>query len=355
MKSVLVFSLAFFSFAVKAQISAQVGVDLWSATTPPVRYLPNYDTPQKWNTANYYGKLNASHSFDYVDVGLKVRSSTVDGAYIDQASIALQNNGLGIRMGILPFRITWCEKYNFQSVWIREPGSFCSYRGLADGANSAPGAQVFASHVFGSWVVDQQIGVYRESIYSQSKAEGAVFFLSGANVFDRRSGLSLNAMHIPTATQFRLAFLDVSQNIRGEYLSNYRYQTYFAGAEFNPVEQLTVKATALGYFGKQSNPDSGVFNYQAISYVLSFVYKASDKDQLGVGFNQTINQVNYLEYQINQNLRVPVLTLAYRRELDKRFFMSLEYQNASYSYSITEYMNSAGRGDAIGLRLGINL
>lgn len=355
MKLILAFSFTILSFISNAQTSAQVGADFWTATTPPVRYLPNYDPPQNWSTANYFGKLNANHSFESVDIGLKVRSSTIEGAYIDQASIAFHNSGLGIRLGILPFRITWCETYNFQSVWLHEPGSFCSYRGLADGANSAPGAQAYSSHMIGSWVVDQQIGVYRESIYNQSNAEGAVFFMSGANVFDRRSGLSLNAMHLPTATQFRLAALDVSQNIRGAYLRNYRYRTYFAGAEFNPVEPLTVKATALGYFGKQLNPDSGMFNYQAVSYVLSFVYKATDKDQIGIGFNQTINGVTYPEYAVSQKLRVPVLTLAYRRELDERFFMSFEYQNASYSYSITDYMNAAGQGEAIGMRVGINL
>lgn len=353
MKLLLVFSLAILSCLARAETNVQVGTDFWSATNPPIRYLPNYNTPQDWNSVGYFGKISSNYSYEFLDIGLKVRSSTIEGAYIDQASIGINADGYGIRAGILPFRITWCETYNFNSVWMREPDSFCSYRGLSDGANSAPGVQWYASQILGSWAIDEQAGVYRESIYNQSKSEGAIFFMTGIDTFDRRSGLSINAMHLPTATQFRFSILDVSQNISGEYQSNYRYRTVFAGAEFNPIDTVTIKATALGYFGRQVLVESAQSNYQAISYSLSIVYQATPRDQFGMAIGQSVNQVIYPGYGIVQKLRVPTLSLAYRRNIDEHFFVSIEYQNTSYVYTITDFMNASGQGEAIGMRLGI--
>ena len=361
MKSILAFSLAIVLFLLScfahADTHFQISGDYWQVPESTLRYQPNYSTINPWHPTFLSGKIASEYEVgNGFDVAFKARYNQIDGAYFDQASIGYHDVGYGVRLGILPYRITWCETYDFNSVWAREPDAYCSFRKLADSASGAMGAQVYKTLILKDWAIDTQLSFFKPTILNQSNTQGGIYVSTGVDTFDQRYGASVNAMHLPTATQFRLGFISTTQEINGTNPRRFKYDTYFIGAEYNPIDSLTLKATQLMYVGGQYATTSSLISYVSSSRTISAVYEITDKDKIGLAFSTVINRTRYPQQNYTlQPLDVPSTNLSYRHDFDRGVFVITEYiKSSSYYLPLNAKVAQVSSASSLGFKIGFN-
>lgn len=337
-----------------ATIDVQTGIDFWGVPGHQVRYLPNYSTPQEFHNTSEFFKGIVKHEFtDELSVDGKVRYSNVDGMYIDQASVKYRTEYVAFRAGVLPYRATWCEYLNYDSPWIKEPDAFCSYKMLADSVNSGSGVQLVSSISKFGWIFDGQIGYYDNMLYNQSKTQGAVYVKTGEYTYDKRYGISLNAVSATTGNQVRLSYITATQSINGQNPRDYNFDIIFAGLEINQIQDLSIKITATSYIGSQLNPKTSLTNYMATSLSGSVLYRLTESDQISLGINKVSNRTVYILSNYTQPLDVPTYSIAYRHDFNNNIYIKLQGMQSSSSYQQINKPMVKTNGVAGGIELGI--
>lgn len=355
---IMVWTLLMIAFVAKnahcATLDVQTGADYWGVPSHQVRYLPNYSPPNEFHNLNPYFKAISRHEFnDSLAAMGKVRYSQVDGLYIDQASIEYKTELATLRAGVLPYRATWCEYLNFNSVWIKEPDAFCGYKALADSVNSGSGVQAVSSLSKWGWVFDGQIGYYDNTLYKQSKTQGSVYALTGSFKADTRYGLNINALELETGNQIRISYIKANQTISGSAPRHYQFDTVFAGVEINQITDLSIKLTATSYIGSQLDKKASLTDYMATSLSTSVVYKLTDSDQLAVGITKYRNRTQYLLANFTQPLDVPLYSLGYRHDFNDNLFIKAQIMQSSSVYHQINKPETKANGVAAGVGIGV--
>lgn len=356
MKLIIAFSLALLSIIAKADTQVQLSVDYWQTPDQTLRYQPNYSTVNAWQPTFASGKIASSYDVtDVISVAFKARYNQIDSGYIDQASIGYHSDTFGLRGGILPYRITWCETYDFNSVWAREPDAYCSFRKLSDSASGAFGVQAYKTFVTKDWAIDTQLSLFNPTVLNQSDTQGGIYVSTGSDIFDKRYGASVNLMHLKSSSQLRIGWIRTHQLIDGVYPRDYSYDTLFGGIEFNPIDALTIKVTRLEYLGAQNSPAASLVTYISSSTTLSAVYEITDKDKLGIAYSQVDNRTIYLSNGLLQPLSVPSLNISYRRDFMNGIFLITQYvKSSSYYQQVSSPAPTELSGSSLGVKLGIN-
>ena len=355
---ITVLTLLMIAFVAKnahcATIDIQTGADYWGVPSHQVRYLPNYAPPNQFHNLNPFFKAISRHEFnDSLAAMGKVRYSQVDGLYIDQASVEYKTELATLRVGVLPYRATWCEYLNFNSVWIKEPDAFCSYKSLADSVNSGSGVQALSSISRWGWVFDGQIGYYDNTLYNQSKTQGAVYVKTGDYQSDKRYGLNINAMDLETGNQIRVSYIKADQQIDGTVPRHYQFDTVFAGVEFNQIDDLSIKLTATSYIGSQLNKKASLTDYMSTSFSSAITYKLTAQDQIAIGATKVRNRTVYLLSDFTQPLDVPLYSLGYRHDFNDSVFLKAQIMQSSSTYHQINKPETKANGIAAGVGVGV--
>ena len=344
--------LALLSGSAYADMTLEAGLDHWK-TPAPMRYSPNYSTPNPWQQNNPWMKFQGSTELGGVKLTVHAKHSEVEGSRIDRLDADYRfTDNVGARVGVLPYRVSWCRTYETTNPWIREPDNFCSFNGLNEISQGAFGSQVYATTNQGNWMIDGMIGIYRPMIDGQDKKLGP-YVPVGPTVEHKKQGVSLNALHLGSGTQFRLSYLDTLQNQdsdTGSYQRRLTYKTLYAGVEGNITDKLSYRLSQAEYIGDQNNP-ARLFNWHGTSRVYELGYQLSSRDQFAFGLSQYTNLTNYANSKNTQVLTVPTKSISWRRDYENHVYSVVQISQGTDTYTTIKPETTYKSGTSIGFRI----
>lgn len=214
-------------------VTGAVGADYWQVPAEPARYLPNYATPNPWQTVTPWVRAQVQHQHD-TDLGLITftasgKTDPIFKGRIDRLDADLRLGTGGVRAGILPYRVSWCRPDG--GPWIAEPDAFCRFAGLKEISEGAAGLQAYRSTIAGGFLIDAMAGVYRPLIDGQNDKLGP-YVSVGPTVKHHAHGASVNAVHLRTGIEARAGWLRTAQDQNsdtGSYQRRLRYDSYYLG------------------------------------------------------------------------------------------------------------------------------
>jgi hypothetical protein len=352
----LVFALTLTS--VRAQtVTGAMGFDVWTVPTDQVRYLPNYSTPKDFSPGNAWVRGIARHQLA-TDFGLLTftaqgRASQIDGTRIDRLDADWRvTNSAGVRVGVLPYRISWCRVHDNRSPWLSEPDAFCRFSGLNEISQGAFGGQVYRATAVGGWLVDAMAGVYRPMVDGQNDKLGP-YRTVGLTVKHHGQGVSFNALHLGTGIQARAAWLGTVQHQNsdsGGFQRRLDYDTFYLAAEGNLTDKIDLRASLSQYSGMQKNPASP-YSWVGLSSTVEASYKITPKHRLSFGASDYTNTTTYAQPPNGQILRVNTLSVAYRLDLDDGWYVLAQATSSTDDSTTRRGLQSVKAGDAFGLRV----
>jgi hypothetical protein len=343
-----------------ATATATVGLDAWSVPTNQVRYMPNYALPngKTWEPFSQWAKGIASHEVD-TDFGpvtftAQGQYNTLIGGRVDRLDAAIRvTDSTGLRVGVLPYKTSWCRTYDANNPWMLEPDAFCRFSGLNEMAQGAFGAQIYRSDLVGGWLIDSMAGVYRPDVDGQSDKLGP-YTKVGPNTLHKKVGASVNVMQLSTGIQARLAVLQTLQNQKsdtGSYERRLDYDTYYAAIEGNPLQGLTLRGSYAAYKGNQNNPTQ-LYAWDGQSKTLEAIYKPAQSQSIAFGVSKYTNVTTYSKAPNFQRVDVPNINLAWRKDwADGIHTVAQVTRSSDDSISRTGAVLTAREGNAIGFRL----
>lgn len=336
------------SLSAQAQVTLSTGVDAWKVNNGPARYLPDYSTPREYQTLNPWAQIDAKHEIDRVTLSAQLKSSVIYGGRLNRLDVDYRGDYVGARVGILPYRISWCGNSN----WMAEPDAFCRFHGLNEVAEGAFGAQVYSSILTKGWLIDGMVGAYNPQIDKQADSLGP-YVKVGPTVSHKAHGASLNALHLPTGIQTRAGWLRTNQvqdSETGSFQRRLSYDSYYLGAEGNITRSIDLRASLSGYIGDQTNP-ANKYKWDGRSKTLELAYKPLSGHTLSIGVSEYENITKYATRPNPQTLNVVSQSIAYRVDFDKWWIICQATKTDDKSRTSAGVL-TAREGDAIGLRIG---
>jgi hypothetical protein len=339
--------------------SAIAGVDWWQVPDNQVRYLPNYSLPngQEWQPFNTWAKGTVSREID-TDLGditftAQGQYSSLMGGRVDRLDVGMKiANGFGARVGVLPYKTSWCRTYDSNNPWIAEPDAFCKFHGLNELAQGAFGAQVYHSTYKKGWLIDSMAGIYRPEVDGQSDKLGP-YVKVGENTLHKKFGASINALHLRSGVQIRMATLNTLQNQKsdkGSYERRLDYDTTYMAIEGNPIKRLTVRASVASYVGNQTNP-ALPYQWDGQSKTLEAIYRPKHGHSVAIGVSNYTNITTYAKPPNNQRLEVQSVSLAWRKDWGQGVHSVLQLTESSDNAKTRAGVATEREGRAIGLRV----
>jgi len=355
-----VFEVAFAALAITGAASAETtlttGVDVWDTSSPNARYMPNYSTPNEYKTANKFAKAEVSTDVNGIRLTGSGRYSDNEGGRIDRLDADIRIDGtFGVRLGILPYRVSWCRHYERDSVWIREPDPFCSFYGLAEMSEGSFGVQGYASTLKNGFMIDTMIGVYNPQVDNQDKKLGP-YVSVGPTVSHKKAGFSANAIHLASGVQSRFSLLRTEQvqndatGSKSAYQRDLTYDTIFYGIEGNITDDISLRYTSSNYIGSQNNPRN-LYDWNGKSDTVELTYKKTARDSFSYGYNVYENITKYAASTNIQNLQVKGHNLSWRHDFDDGLFTVIQYSTTTDDYTTIKLVNTYREGRSIGFRL----
>lgn len=348
-----------FSSAHAATATATVGADYWQVPQNTARYLPNYSLPEgyEWQTVSKWARGSLQHQVE-TDLGPVVLTTqgqynSLIGHRIDRLDAALRiTSAVGVRVGVLPYKVSWCRTYDNNSPWAAEPDAFCRFAGLNEMAQGAFGAQAVASGLLGGWLLDGMVGVYRPEVDAQDKGLGP-YTKVGPNTSHKKLGASVNALHLPTGIQARAAWLNTLQSQKsdaGSYERRLDYDTYYMAIEGNVTPQINLRGSLSAYLGQQNNP-ALPYVWDGRSTTYEAIYKPVSGHSVALGLSKYTNITTYAKAPNHQRLEVPSITLAWRTDWGDGLHTVAQATRTHDDGSTRAGVRTVRDGNAFGLRL----
>ena len=341
--------------------SFSVGADHWSVSDGPApRYRPDYSTPNPWKPTSGFLLGKATHQLDLgrpVTLSVAGQYSEINGGRLDRADLdVLLSYNQGVRVGQLPYRISWSRRYSRDNPWIAEPDAFLHYFGLNEISQGSPGVQIYTTSYVNNWVVDSLVGNYAPMIAGPDSKLGP-YVSVGPNIYHRKHGASVNGVNLATGTQLRASWLYSAQDQLDHsgdahpYTRQLRWNTYFLGAETNVTRALALRVTYAGYIGNQINTTNAT-SFDGRSLTLEGVYTLSPGHYIALGQTLYTNKTLYVNHPGKvQFLKVPAWTLSYRKDFSNGWYGVVEYMYSDDSYERITGAKTLRQGSATGIRL----
>jgi hypothetical protein len=252
----------------------QFGVDIWNlrpSISEDVFYGPY---PSQWNASHsMLGLPSSKTTWNYSPVSpwykfqgtisplnnlkfsTKFQANQASGLKIDEISVDYGiSEFLGVRAGIVDYKMSWCSTYETTSPWIYEPNTFCGMRYTATVTGGAPGAQTYFNQKLGEYRFQALAGVYQPNAFNYDNEEFGNYLLDGSpqkNTKNLKYGLSFNLLNVNNGTQLRLSWIHADQQAVTDLLS-LGYQNsemFYAGLEFYLAPKLKMRLTRTDHIG----------------------------------------------------------------------------------------------------------
>jgi hypothetical protein len=325
--------------------------------------------------------VHAAKSFENWEpreVVLRGRANQDHGASLDQLSFDYTiSPALGMRVGLLDYRATWCRVYDLDNPWVRENDPFCSDKDVTQATDSAPALQTYVQFNWSDYRVQGVAGLYRPMAFGYEKREFSNFILPETATItkNQKHAVSLNFLNMQTSTEWRFSWIGARQSLfESDFIQlenpdffpatqlNYhqKVNTYFAGVSWQAAAQLRARLTYFTSHLKARcellNPAAGppcsnTFDRNSVSMELNYQLNPSDVVSLAAS-NYTVDQKNV--YQA----RNKSLSLAWRRDWSAGWFgaVQLIHTNVSVPYNndsgSVPYSVGKSRAWGAGVRLG---
>lgn len=333
--------------------SVTVGADYWGSPSEPARYLPGYASPRfKSLTPWVRGQIQHRTDTDLGPITLTAtgRTDPEHQGRIDRLDADLRMGQGGVRVGILPYRLTWCRADG--GPWMSEPDAFCRFSGLNEVAEGAFGVQAYRSTVAGGFLIDGMAGVYRPLVDGQNDKLGP-FVAVGPTVKHQAHGASVNAIHLGTGIEARAGWIRTAQDQdsdAGSYQRRMRYDSYYLGLQGNVTKQLDVRASLSGYVGDQINP-ALLLDWDGKSKTLELIYKPDSTQSIAAGLSRYTNVTTYAKPPNGQKLQVDSLSIAWRKDWPMGFYTVLQASRSLDDATTRRGVRTERAGTAYGVRL----
>jgi hypothetical protein len=212
----------------QTNLTYQLSTDVWNIkTNTGADYLPGYieqnsnlllpNSQTKWQykNASAAGWVAANKRIDAdLDLSFKARADQTIGSRIEQAQIQKNISPfLGVRVGIVDYKTSWCRTYEQDNSWIREIEAMCNTPQFRDVTGGAPGLQVFATKTHQDFLLQGQIGFYDPLILGYAPKEFGNLIPSPRFEVqsNRKYGFNVNAVNIYTGLEARLSYIHTFQ------------------------------------------------------------------------------------------------------------------------------------------------
>jgi len=338
-------------------VTGAVGADAWLVPSAQVRYLPNYSPPNEWLSVGAWVRGTLQHEQN-TDIGAltltaQAKASQVEGTRVDRLDADLRVlPGAGVRVGVLPYRLSWCRGYDTRSPWLSEPDVFCRFAGLNEVSEGAFGGQAYMSGIAGNWLLDGMAGVYRPMVDGQNDSLGP-YKAVGPTVLHHAHGASLNALHLGTGIQARAAWLHTRQHqdsSAGSYQRRLAYDTLYAALEGNVSQQVDLRASVSQYSGDQLNP-ANLYGWVGRSTTLEAIYRPAPGHSVALGVSEYVNRTTYAKPPNGQIVRVPTASIAWRFDLPDQWHGMAQITHSQDTATTRQGASTSATGTAYGLRL----
>lgn len=338
----------------QVKLVAEAGADYWHAPTEPARYLPNYATPNPWKSVTPWARAQVQHQTD-TDIGLLTltasgKTDPVFRGRVDRLDADLRLGMGGTRLGILPYRLSWCRPDG--GPWMAEPDAFCRFAGLKEISEGAFGAQAYRSGLFAGMLIDIMAGVYRPMVDGQNEKLGP-YVAVGPTVKHHAHGASINAVHLATGIEARAGWLRTEQDqdsTAGSYQRRLRYNSYYFGLQGNINQHLDLRASLSGYMGNQINP-AQLYAWDGRSHTLELIYKPGGAQSIAAGLSRYSNVTTYAIAPNGQNLQVDSLSLAWRKDWPHGLSTTVQASRSLDDGTTRRGVLTERQGSAYGLRV----
>ena len=377
----------------------QVGVDTWNLNKSlgPTGII---DSTRHLNLADSqpHGNYKSSSPWIKVDAQARLANATFRfrfdqnqsvGTRIDELSADLSRYDLGVRAGVLGYKVSWCRTQDVDSPWMRENDPFCVVDTTSAAIKAAPGLQAYINTLIGSYKIQSLVGIYRPLFGNFNPKEFSEFVSPDLRVVvNKKYGASINAIDLNAGTEVRLSYLR-SDQMANEIMLNDPTQRLdqttdiaYAAISAYVTSLINVRLSRfqsrghvdykfpIGY-AKPGDyyPDVfETFDRKRISNVIELNYQHSARDVISLAYSQydvsdtyqSIRQESpsdpphYLEAS-NIKYKNISQSIAWRRDWQKGVFTVVQATFADLAYPLTNsttslYAHSTGR--ALGLRLG---
>ena len=339
--------------------TATVGVDAWHVPEASARYLPNYSLPEgyTWQPISHWARGTLQHQIETdlgpVAITAQGQYNSLIGHRIDRLDAAMRvSDNAGVRVGVLPYKVSWCRTHDNANPWMAEPDAFCRFHGLSEMAQGAFGAQAFHSALVQGWLLDTMVGVYRPEVDAQDKGLGP-YVKVGPNSSHKKMGASINALHLASGIQARAAWLNTLQNQKsdtGGYERRLDYDTLYAAIEGNVTPKLNMRGSVAAYVGDQTNP-ANRFSWDGRSTTIEAIYKPVSGHSVALGLSKYTNITTYSKAPNHQRLEVPSLTLAWRTDWADGVHTVVQATRTVDESTTRQGALTARSGNAVGVRL----
>lgn len=310
------------------------------------------------------------------------------GHRIDELSADWSYHALGLRAGILGYKVSWCRTQDVDSPWMRENDPFCVVNSTSSTIKSAPGIQTYVNTVTGSYKLQSLIGIYRPLFANYNTRGFGEDVVSDMRVINNNKyGASFNAIDLTTGTEFRLSYLHSQQTAnfimpsdpteRKDLVSNVGYvgvSTYLTPlinlrlSQFKSTANVDSKFPE-GYlkpgddlpdifntFGRKRVSKVAELNYQQTARdVISFAYSRYNVHDSYLSVSQdpppnTSHQYNAYIYEY----KIISKSIAWRHEWQQNIFTVIQATFSALTQPVdaTNTIQSHSTGRALGFRLG---
>lgn len=364
--------------------TAQVGVDAWQFSSEKPEKLLMMATNTQWQYrpvspwGTFDGRLMLSSQ---ATVSLKARANQEMGSHVDELSAdwALSPSA-GVKAGVLDYKTSWCRTYDIDSPWVRENDPFCTVVSTSGPGGGAPGLQAYVNLPIGNYRVQSIAGVYNPLAFNYNTTEFSNLGYALSHVTkNQKQGVSINALNLDTATEFRVGVLQAQQALSAYeswkmpvFQVEQNYGLVFAGASFYATPQLNVRMQTLRHLmvNKEiSNPAvSGPhtrrgYNVNRTSHVMELNYQASAEDMFGLAlskyqYNVASTETNYpfAGYTVSPDSYVYAqksVSLAWRHHWPQGVFTVLQLTRSQLALNDKDaHIDRAASANGLGLRLG---
>lgn len=380
----------------------QLGIDTWSLhkdlgvpghfDNTSVLYLADSQPQGDYKNPAAWMKVDAQARTANKVVRLRYDNNQSVGSRIDELSMDWGFHTIGMRAGILGYKVSWCRTHDIDSPWIRENDPFCVVRTTSTPIKSSPGMQVYANTLINTFKVQSLVGVYSPLLFNYDTQEFTNYDLPGNHVFqNNKYGTTINAIDLETGLELRLSFL------RSDQASNYnkiasptqrieqKADVRFAAISANITPIVNLR---LSYLNSNENSnfkyppgfaspgdtlqdDFYSFNRKRTSRVFEMNYQYSPRDVLSIAYSKydaidrgrlteqySLSPDSSYTYDTQHNFTNTSTSASWRHDWKKGFFTVIQITRADLAQAINTSLGGAALGQthstgkALGFRLG---
>lgn len=369
--------------------SYQLGVDSWrlnpSVEQDPAPWnaqntnllLPNAVTKWRYSDTSPYAAVIGNHHIqNNTFFSLKAKADQAKGLRVDEAMLQHDiSPSFGVRAGVVNYKTSWCRTYEPDNGWIHEVETVCLTKNFRDVTGGAPGAQVFTSHTWGSYLVQNQIGIYRPQAFNYAPREFGNYTPSPNFQVDRnhKLGFNINVLHLDRAFEGRLSYIRANQraSLPEEDIQGTAPQTsdlWYLGLAAPITSKLSVRLTQFiqdqsieCWSQLDANPWCNTRVAQKKSATaIELSYRLTAVDLLSVGMSQTTFDTDRRFYTAQRGwiaqdfpfyIQTQHASAAWRHDWSNGMFGIAQVLLARQKNGFDD-LNFSSHGNALGLRIG---